>query len=79
VVVTVGLTETAVPLVALTGELPPVITPVPPEKVGVRLDDPPDVIVDGLAVKLVMTGAGFTVTIAVDVIAVPVVGVTVSV
>jgi hypothetical protein len=79
VVVEVGLTETAVPLVAVTGELPPVMTPVPPAKTAVRLELDPAVIVAGLAAKLVITGAGTTVTVAVDVIAVPVAGLTVSV
>jgi hypothetical protein len=74
-VVVVGLTLTAVPLV--TGRFPGVITPVPPAKTAVRLVLPPAVIVVGLAPKLVIVGAvgtGFTVTIAVCVIAVPAAG-----
>jgi hypothetical protein len=62
-VVVVGLTLTAVPLVA--GRLPGVITPVPPAKTAVRLELPPAVIVAGAATKLVIVGAGFTVTVAV--------------
>ena len=77
-VVLAGLTVTAVPLVAERS--PGVITPVPPEKTPVRLEDCPAVMVAGLAVKLVIAAAtGFTVTVTVWVIAVPVVGVTVSV
>jgi hypothetical protein len=79
VVVAVGLTLTGVPLV--TARLPGVITPVPPEKTAVRLELPPALIVVGVAVKLVITGpvAAVTVTVAVCVTAVPLVGVTVSV
>jgi len=69
VVVVVGLTETAVPLVTelLTVVLPAVITPVPPEKTAVRLELAPALMVAGLAVKLVMEGAATTVTVAVEV------------
>jgi len=77
VVVAVGLTLTAVPLV--TAILPGVITPVPPVKVASRLELLPDVIVDGVALKTLITGAELTVTVTVWVTAVPVVGVTVSV
>jgi hypothetical protein len=52
VVVAVGFTLTAIPLV--TARLPGVITPVPPEKSAVRLELPPAVIVAGFAVKLVI-------------------------
>ena len=62
-VVVVGLTLTAVPLV--TVRLPGVITPVPLEKTAVRLELPPARIVAGLATKLVIVGAGFTVIVAV--------------
>jgi hypothetical protein len=55
VVVTVGLTLTAVPLV--TGRLPGVMTPVPPVKTAVRLEAEPTVMVDGLATKLVIPSA----------------------
>jgi hypothetical protein len=73
-----GLTVTAVPLVAAI--LPGVMTPVPPEKTPVSVALWPAVIVVGLATKLVMTGpAGLTVIVVVDVTAVPLVGVTVSV
>jgi hypothetical protein len=75
--VVVGLTLTAVPLV--TARLPGVITPEPPEKTAVRLVLDPDVIVTGVAVKLVIVGAGSTVTVTVCVIAVPTGGVTVRV
>jgi hypothetical protein len=77
VVVVVGLTLTGVPLMAV--RLPGVITPVPPVKVAVRLLLVPLAMVAGLATKLVITGTGTTVTVAVCVIAVPSGGVTVSV
>lgn len=67
-VLAVGLTFTAVPLV--TGKLPGVMTPVPLAKTAVRAELPPAVIVAGLAVKLVMEGAGDTVTVTV-LVAVP--------
>ena len=67
--VAVGLTLTAVPLVA--GRLPGVIMPVPSEKTPVKLELVPGAMVPGLAVKLVIVGAGFTVTVAVWVTAVP--------
>jgi hypothetical protein len=76
-VVVVGLTLTAVPLI--TARLPGVITPVPLEKTAVRLELPPTVIVSGLATKLVIVGAGFTVIVVVAVTAAPLEGVTVSV
>ena len=75
--VVVGLTLTAVPLI--TARLPGVITPVPLEKTAVRLELPPTVIVSGLATKLVIVGAGFTVIVVVAVTAAPLEGVTVSV
>jgi hypothetical protein len=77
VVVVVGLTETAVPLVAV--RLPGVITPAPPVKTPVNPDGVPAATEAGLAVKLVMAGAATTVTVVMDVIGVPVAGVTVSV
>ena len=61
--VMVGLTLTAVPLV--TAILPGVMTPVPPANTAVRLELPPAPIVGGVATKLVMVGAGFTVTVTV--------------
>lgn len=54
--VEVGLTLTAVPLVA--ARLPGVMTPVPFTKTAVRLELPPAVMVAGLAVKLVIEAAG---------------------
>ena len=51
-----GLTEVAVPLV--TVRLPGVMTPVPPEKVPVRLVLEPVVMVAALAVKLEIAGGG---------------------
>jgi len=57
------------PLVA--ARLPGVITPVPPAKTAVRPELPPAVIVAGAATKLVIVGAGFTVTVAVCVTATP--------
>jgi hypothetical protein len=78
VVVAVGLTLTAVPLV--TEMLPGVITPVPPANTPVRLELAPAAIVAGLATKLVIAGPlDVTVTVAVCVIAAPVAGVTVRV
>jgi hypothetical protein len=55
-VVVVGLTVTAVPLVA--GRLPGVMTPVPLEKTPVRVEEDPAAMVVGLAVKLVIEGVG---------------------
>jgi hypothetical protein len=63
VVVAVGLTLTGVPLV--TARSPGVITPVPLANTAVRLELPPAVIVAGLAAKLVIVGAGTTVTVVV--------------
>lgn len=77
VVVVVGLTLTGVPLV--TERLPGVIIPVPPAKTAVNWELDPELIVAGLAAKLVIVGTGLTVTVAGAVTAVPVVGVTVSV
>jgi len=80
VVFTLGLTGTGVPLVA--GLLKPpgaVITPVPPVKFAVNCVLDPELIGLGLAVKLVIVGAGTTVTMAVAVTADPLAGVTVSV
>jgi hypothetical protein len=57
----IGLTVTAVPLVA--GIFPGVMTPVPPVKTAVRLLLVPDVIEVGLAVKLVMEGGGVVVDV----------------
>jgi hypothetical protein len=76
-VVAVGVTFTGVPLV--TGRLPGVITPVPPEKTAVRLELPPTGIVSGLATKLVIAGGGYTVTVTVWLTEAPLEGVTVSV
>ena len=75
--VTVGLTGTAVPLV--TARPPGMIMPVPPEKTAVRLELAPAVMVVGLATKLVIAGAGSTVTETVCVAAAPTTGVTVRV
>ena len=72
-----GLTLTGVPLVA--GRLPGVITPVPLAKTAVRLELPPTVIVAGLATKLVIAGAGTTITVTVWVTAAPLEPVTVMV
>jgi hypothetical protein len=77
VVVAVGLTVTATLEVA--ARLPGVITPVPLAKTPVRVALCPAVMVVGLATKLVIDGAGFTVMVAVDVTAVPLAGVTVRV
>lgn len=72
-----GLTLTGVPLV--TGMLPGVMTPVPLAKAPVRLALPPGPTVVGLATKLVIVGAGSTVTLTIAVAAVPTGGVTVRV
>jgi hypothetical protein len=77
VVVADGLTITGVPLV--TARFPGVITPVPFANTAVRLVLAPTVMVAGLAAKLLIVGAGVTVTVAVCVTAVPLEGVTVSV
>jgi len=76
-VVVAGLTLTGVPLV--TARLPGVITPVPLANTAVRPELPPARIDVGLATKLVMVGAGFTVIVAVAVTAAPLEGVTVRV
>ena len=76
-VVVVGLTVTPVPLVAVM--FPGVITPVPPLKTAVSVELDPAEIVVGLAVKLVIAGAGVTVRVAVFVMGCPTEGVTVSV
>jgi hypothetical protein len=76
-VVVDGVTWTAVPVV--TVRLPGVMTPEPPVKTAVRLDVEPAGMVDGMATKLVMAGTGSTVTVTVEVAAVPTVGVTVRV
>jgi hypothetical protein len=55
----VGLTLTAVPLVAEM--LPGVITPVPPLNTPVKLELDPFSIVVGLAAKLVIVGGGVVV------------------
>jgi hypothetical protein len=73
----VGLTLTGVPLV--TGRLLGVISPVPPVNAAVRLLLDPVAMVAGLATKLVIVGAGITVTVTTCVMAVPAGGVTVSV
>jgi hypothetical protein len=63
----------------VTERLPGETTPAPPVKTALRLKFVPLSIVAGLAVKLVMAGAGLTVTVAVWVMAVPTEGVTVKV
>ena len=75
--VAVGLTVTPAPLAAV--RLPGVMTPVPSAKTPVRVAFDPVVIVAGIAPKLVIVGAGFTVMVTVAVAAVPLVGVTVRV
>jgi hypothetical protein len=76
-VVVVGLTLTPTPLV--TARFPGVITPVPLAKTAVSVELPPAVIVVGFAPKLVIEGAGVTVTVAACVIATPAEEVTVRV
>jgi hypothetical protein len=76
-VVVAGLTLTSTSLV--TARFPGVITPVPLAKTAVSVELPPAVIAVGLARKLVIEGAGVTVTVAACVIAIPVEGVTVRV
>lgn len=76
-VVEEGLMLTGVPL--LTGRLPGEMTPVPPVKTAVSVKVAPASTIAGLAVKLVMDGAGVTVTVAVWVMAAPAGGVTVRV
>lgn len=77
VVEDVGETVTGVPLV--TAMLPGVITPVPFEKMAVRLAELPVVMDVGLAMKLLIVGAGSTATVVVWVTDVPSGFVTVSV
>ena len=72
-----GLTVTPTPLVAV--RLPGVMTPVPFAKTPVRVALDPFVMEAGLASKLVIVGAGFTVMVAVAVTAVPLEPVTVRV
>jgi hypothetical protein len=76
-VVAVGLTVTPGPLVA--ARLPGVMTPVPFAKTPARVALDPVVMLVGLAVKLVIVGAEFTMMVADAVTAVPLAGVTVSV
>ena len=63
----------------MAGRFPGVITPVPFAKTPVKVALWPAVIVVGLATKLLIVGAGFTVMVTVAVTAVPLAGVTVSV
>lgn len=74
-----GLTVTAVPLVAVTELGVPVMTPVPLAKTAVSVVLMPRLMVGEAAAKLAMVGAGNTVMAAVAVTAVPVDGVTVRV
>jgi len=78
-VVDVGETFTGVPLV--TAIAPGVIEPVPPVNTAVSVVELPVTIVANAGVKLVIAGAGTTVTIAVNVVVAGVVAafVTVSV
>jgi hypothetical protein len=76
-VVVVGLTLTPTPLV--TARFPGVITPVPLAKIAVSVVLPPAIIAVGFAPKLVIEGAGVTVTVAAWVIAAPAEEVTVRV
>ena len=75
--VAVGLTVTPTPLAAV--RLPGVIRPVPFAKTPVRVALDPVAMVGGIALKLVIVGAGFTVMATVEATAVPLVGVTVRV
>ena len=75
--VVVGLTVTAVPVVAAI--LPGVITPVPLANTPVSVALWPAVMVAGLATKLVIVGSGFTVIVTLAVTAAPLDGVTVRV
>jgi hypothetical protein len=72
-----GVTWTALPLVAEPTLLS--IEPLPPENTPVSVVDFPGVTADAPAVKLVIVGAGTTVTVTVAVIEVPALFVTVSV
>ncbi len=63
----------------MAGRLPGVMTPVPLAKTPVNAALDPLGMEDGLAVKLVIFGTGFTVTVAVAVTGVPLEPVTVSV
>jgi len=68
-VLVVGETVTGVPLV--TAILPGVITPVPLEKVAVRLAELPVVMAATLEAKLLIIGAGMTVTVTVLLVVTP--------
>ena len=63
--------ETVVATPEVTVISPGVITPVPPENVGVRVVELPEVIVEAAAVREVAVGAATTVTVAVVVAAEP--------
>ena len=56
--------ETVVATPEVTVISPGVITPVPPENVGVRVVELPEVIVEAPAVREVAVGVSFTVTVA---------------
>ncbi len=64
-----GVTGTGVPLV--TAPTPLLMLPVPPVKFAVRVVEFPAVIVDAPAEKLLITGGGTTVTVALAVTDVP--------
>ena len=70
-----GETVMATPDVTVTS--PGVMTPVPPENVGVRVVELPDVIVEAPAVREVAVGAATTVTVVFVVAVVPTLLVTV--
>ena len=69
--------ETVVATPEVTVISPGVITPVPPENVGVRVVESPEVIVEAAAVREVAVGAATTVTVAVVVAVEPAAFVTV--
>lgn len=60
--VVLGLTVTGIPLV--TARLPGLMTAVPLVKMAVRLLLDPSVMVAGLATNVVITGAGYAITVA---------------
>jgi hypothetical protein len=60
-VVAVGDTDTPTPLV--TDMLPGVITPVPFEKTAVKVEELPELMVEGEAAKLVIVGGATTTSV----------------
>ena len=71
--------ETAIDMPLVTGMAPGLMTPDPPLKIGVKVEDAPTVIVADDAVKLLIDGGATTATVTVLVAELPAAFVTVSV